>query len=170
MGNVTNIYYKGDVSLKLKINGKFYEVSDHNEGLDYLMYSFAVFLTGNYTGNSAYPEYIDLRRIEAGSDIELSYLKYLSPITAKRYFKDNDEWVAEFTVSLQSEQLLDTINVDDPSTYTLYMVSGFDNDNSAERQHDLAKLRVSTSVLSQITPGMTASLVWAMKLTNYQET
>lgn len=169
--NLTNLYYKGNVSIKLKINGKQYEVSNHNEGLAYLMYIFTVFLTGNYTGgNLGIPQYVDLRRKEDGSDEELTFLKSFSEITAKRYYQSGtSEWIAEFTTVLASEQLIETINIDDTAIYTLYMMTGYDETNTNEKQHDIAKLLVSPNVLSQITPGITATLVWSMKLMNYEE-
>ena len=34
--NTTKMSYQGIVSVKLKINGKLYDVTSHNEGLNYL--------------------------------------------------------------------------------------------------------------------------------------
>lgn len=168
--NLTNIYYKGEVKVKLKINGKQYEVETHNEGLNYLMYIFSVFLTGNYPGGSiGIPQYVDLRRKEYGSEDELTFLKFFSQITAKKYYSSGNDWIAEFTTVINSEQLIETINVDDTATYTLYLMTGYDENNPNERQHDLARLLVSPNVLSQITPGITATLVWSMKLVNYEK-
>lgn len=170
MDNLIKMGYKGDVSLKLKINGKLYEVSNHNEGLNYLMYIFAVMMTGNTLGTYT-PQYIDLRKeYDDGGTITIqSYFNFLSEVTAKRYYAEGSEWIAEFTSVISSEQLLQTISPDDPSNYYLYLMTGYDAENSRERQHDLARLKISTKSLAQITPGITATLVWSLKLVNVSE-
>lgn len=169
--NTTKMSYQGIVSVKLKINGKLYDVTSHNEGLNYLKYIFALLMTGNSLGSAYTPEYIDLRKvyIEDGVEIERSYFNYFSPLSAKRYYSDGGDWVAELTTVISYEQLLDTVLPDDTSQYYLYLMTGYDTENSVERQHDLAKLAITPKTLSQITPGITASLVWSLQLVNVSE-
>ena len=78
--NLTQFAYSGQVNVKLKINGKLYEVKEHNEGLNYLMYIFAVWITGNMSNESFVPQYIDLRKVyeEEGEEIERSFFNYFS--------------------------------------------------------------------------------------------
>lgn len=166
--NLTNMVYRGDVDVKLKINGKYYSINTHNEGLNYLKYIFAVFITGNLMNEAYYPEYIDLRKQyeEDSVVIERSFLNYFSKITGKRYYLDNGDWYAEFTAVISSDQLLQTVLPDDSSTFYLYLMTGYDENNTVERQHDLAKLEITAKTLSLITPGITAAIVWNMKLVN----
>lgn len=169
--NLTQFAYSGQVNVKLKINGKLYEVKEHNEGLNYLMYIFAVWITGNMSNESFVPQYIDLRKVyeEEGEEIERSFFNYFSTITAKRYYSDNNEWYAEYTSVISSEQLLQTVLPDDSSTYYLYLMTDYDDSNEIERQHDLARLIITPKTLALITPGITATIVWSMKLVNYVE-
>lgn len=168
----TKIFYKGSVSLKVKINGKLYELQDHNAGLDYLFYMFAVFMTGNFNSSTMVikPSYLDLRRAEYVSPgvflPDTTYLRYLPSISAARYYQESGKWYAEFTSTLNAEALLDTINSDDSSEYFLYLITEYDNNNASERYHDIAKLQVTTNVLAQLTPGIVATVVWTMQLEN----
>lgn len=166
--NVTNLSYEGDVTVKLKINGKLYEIENHNEGLNYLKYIFTVFITGNDVGTAYYPQYLDLRKdyTDVG---ELSFLNYFSEITGKRYYYDNGSWYAEFTTVISSEQLLQTVLPDDTSDYYIYLMTGYDEANTTETQHDLARLSITPKTLSLITPGITATIVWSMRLVNSSE-
>ena len=171
MDNITKLGYIGNVTVKLKIGGKVFEVSSHNEGLNYLKYLFALLMTGNDLGSAYSPQYLDLRKEYTVDDetVISSYFNYFSEISGKRYYADQDTWVAELTAVISSEQILQTILPDDPSVFYLYLMSGYDNDNTLERQHDLARLKISAKSLSQITPGVTATLVWSLKLVNVSE-
>ena len=167
--NLTALTYHGNVKVKLKINGKLYEVEESNEGLNYLKYIFAVFISGNDVGTSYSPQYIDLRKEYTDEELqtfESSYLNYFSSVTGKRYYEDNNEWYAEFTSVISSDQLLQTVLPDDSSNYYLYLMTDYDEENTVDKQHDLAKLPITAKTLSQITPGITATIVWSMKLTN----
>lgn len=169
--NVTTLAYQGHVDVKLKINGKLYDIGNHNEGLNYLKYIFAVFITGNEVGSAYFPQYIDLRKEyqQESETTESSFLTHFSDITGKRYYLDNGNWYAEFTSVLSSEQLLQTILPDDSASFYLYLMTGYDEDNVSERQHDLAKLTITAKTLSLITPGITATIVWNMRLINASE-
>lgn len=171
MDNLTKLGYLGSVSVKLKIGGKMYDISSHNEGLNYLKYIFALLMTGNNLGKAYSPQYIDLRKeYEAeGESIVSSYFNYFSEVTGKRYYSDGNNWIAEITAVISSEQILQTILPDDTSNFYLYLMTGYDDDNTIEKQHDLARLKISAKSLSQITPGVTATLVWSLKLVNVSE-
>lgn len=171
----TKLFYKGNVSIKVKINGKLYELKDCNEGLDYLFYMFAVFISGNYNSSTmvSSPAYLDLRKAELvpGSDPAAyeepeTFLRYLSNISGARYYQEAGKWYAEFTSALNADALLETINVDDQNQYYLYLMTGYDENNSSEKYHDLARLLMSNRVLAQLTPGIVATIVWTMELLN----
>lgn len=171
----TKLIYKGNVSVKVKINGKLYELKDYNEGLDYLFYIFAVFMSGNFNSSTmvAAPAYLDLRKAEliSGSnpaeyDEPETFLRYLSNISGARYYQESGKWYAEFTSTLNADALLETINVDDQNQYYLYLMTAYDENNSSERYHDIARLLMSNRVLAQLTPGIVATIVWTMELLN----
>lgn len=171
MDNLVKLGYIGNVEVKLKINGKLYSVTNHNEGLNYLKYVFAVLLSGNDIGTAYSPQFVDLRKeydVE-GESVLTSYFNFFSEITAKRYYAEDEDWIAEFTAVISSEQLLQTVSPDDTSNYYLYLISGYDPDNEIERQHDLARLKIDARTLALITPGITATLVWSVKLVNVNE-
>lgn len=171
MDNVTNIGYVGKAEIKLKINGKLYSVKNHNEGLNYLMYIFAVLLSGNDIGTAYTPQFVDLRKEYIIEDVPVltSYFNFFSEISAKRYYSEDGQWIAEFTTVISSDQLLQTVSPDDTSNYYLYLLTGYDNNNEIERQHDLARLKIDAKTLALITPGITATLVWSVKLVNVNE-
>lgn len=164
--NLTELKYSGNVQVKINICGKLYDITDHNEGLDYLKYVFALLMTGNIANNLFVPQYIDLRKEEEDEEeviTESSYLNYISPISAKRYYKENNDWYAELTGVIASDQLLQIVVPTDPDDYYLYLMTGFTDDG---KSNDLARLPITVKTLSQITPGITATIVWSMKLTN----
>lgn len=163
--NITELNYLGNVTVKINVCGKLYDITNHNEGLDYLKYIFSLLMTGNIGTNIFVPQYIDLRKeyTEEGEVKESSYLNYLSQISAKRYYKENNDWYAELTGVIDSDQLFQTVTPDDTSNYYLYLMTGYTDEH---KSFDLARLSISSKTLSQITPGITATIVWSMKLTN----
>lgn len=166
MANKTNMTYHGKVKIKLKINGKLYEIASHNEGLDYIFNLFAVFITGNYVnGALGLPQFLDLKRADSTDGEFNSYLTSLSPLTGKRYYQSGSDWIGEFTSVISSSQLLDIIKPDDTGIYYIYLLTGY-NENEVTPQKDVARIQVPVSSLSQITEGITATIVWSLMITN----
>lgn len=172
MSNETNLSYTGNVSVKLLINDKVVEINDHNLGLPYLMKAFAKFVTGNYSGESDIPQFLDLRKFvdtEGVQEWETS-LNQRVPLSG-RLFEYNEKqsppnWIAKFTGVINHSVLKDTILEDSLEKYRIYLYSGYDSSDSNEHYHDIAYLNISAKDLARIVPGTQAIIEWVMQVKN----
>lgn len=167
MNNTTNMNYIGNVTLKLKIKDKIITLKNHNAGSDYLMQSFAKFITGNYEGDRDIPKYLDLRTSANNGSTWTTCLTQTLPITSAYFENDSEEgWVARFTTTIKYEILISPISETSSNMYRLYLYSGKDDSTPAELYHDLAYMSVSAQDLAVISPGTVGIVEWSMKLQN----
>lgn len=167
MNNTTNINYVGNVTLKVKIKNKVITLKNHNAGLDYLMQSFAKFITGNYEGDRDIPKYIDLRTSADNGSTWVTCLTKTLPLSSAYFENDSAEgWIARLTATIKYEILISPISETSTNLYRLYLYSGKDESTPSELYHDLAFMNVSASDLAVISPGTLGIIEWSMKLQN----
>lgn len=167
--NITQTWYRGNVTVKLKIKDKVFSYQAHNEGLPALFESFARIMSGNYRGECDIPKYIDVRKLVEGT--ENTYLSYLTlnrlPLTGSSWsVNDAGEFVANFTAIITSEMLYTQVPATSTDTFKLYLIT--DNEDKTGKR-DLARLDLPVEQLSRIVPGVNAIIEWSMKLTNPTE-
>lgn len=166
--NKTDLAYKGNVVVKLKIKDKIITLEGHNTGLESLKKSFCKFLTGNYSGAEDIPQFLGLRK---SVDYGTTWVNCLSdeiPLTGKGYeFSTTivpNNWIARFTAVINHSALLNDISAEDTAWYRLYLYTVSDNQSAPI---DLAFLTVSAEDLAKITPGTQAIIEWTMQLLDY---
>lgn len=161
MNNSTNLFYQGTVNVKLNINGRIVELSDHNNGCPALRRSFCKFVTGNASVYNDTPQFLTIKVSTDNWATSTSFLKSPISITGKEWQPDEEsDYVAKFRCIVTNNDLSETIYADDSSrSFRLYLISG-----SGE---DMAYLDIDATKLSQITPGTQAIIEWSMRLYDY---
>ena len=168
MANNLSLQYIGKVTLSYYVNGNLVRKKVHNNGLPYLMKTFAKCITGNTIVSSDIPQYLDVRK-KADDDTWQSILLNLIPLSGKTYQYATDQempnWVAKFTSSINYSSLKSEIQEDDKSEYRLYLSSDTDKE-STEKYHDFAYLDVQAVDLAKVSPGTQALVEWTMQINN----
>ena len=172
MSTVTNIKYKGAVSVKIHIGDKTVSLKSINSGTDYLKKSICKFLSGNYGGNPDIPQYLDLRKRVPNSNRWETYLNETIAITGKKFLyvvEDaeldiHNNWVARFNAAIPRNALKDSVSAGSEDEFRLYLYGAFDSTDISERYHDLAYIGISSDDLSRITPGTQALVEWSMQI------
>lgn len=174
--NITNLLYVGNVNLKIKINNKIIDISQHNKGLPALQRAFCNFLTGNDITNEDVPQFIDLR-YKGNNDFGRNNTLLLNklPLTGKsweegRYIYGNSSsestYVAKLTAVLSSNSLIRKISNTEEEEFRFYLLSGSNGtvNDQISGYFDLAYLNVSAEQLSLIGPGSQAVIEWSLQL------
>lgn len=179
MSNITDITYKGTVSVKLQIGNKVVAIQSKNTGTDYLKQAICKFLSGNYGGNPDIPQRIELRKrveVAGGGERWSNILNEEIFLSGKTFLKTTDEllgihdnWVARFTAAIPHSALMEAVLPGDNDNYRLYLVGAFDDSNIQERYHDLAYIAVDAADVARITSGTQALVEWSMQILQAQE-
>jgi len=169
MINNTNLWYRGEVNMRLRIKDRTFDFKSHNEGLPALSESFARIMSGNYRGLCDIPRYIDVRKLRPGTDDE--YLSYLTvnklPLTGANWaINELGEYEADFTATIASTMLYSLVPVNSSDKFKLYLCTDTEDGKGIR---DLARLDIPALQLSRIVPGVQAVIEWSMKLVNPTE-
>ena len=175
MNNI-NVTYKGDVVIRLAINGKIITLKTHNEGTDSLKKGICMFLSGHSTGKAYSPQTLDLRRYKEGEPEE-GCLNQEIELTGKTYLhidKDEDlgienNWVARFNAAVPCSAITKTITDADGYTYRFILCGDYDENDPYSPYHDLATIDVAAGDLERIKPGTQALIEWNMQILNPSE-
>lgn len=174
--NITNLFYVGNVSIKLKINDKIVNIENHNRGLLALQRAFCDFITGNTITNESVPQFMDLRcSVQGANNFNTSLLLNKLPLTGKsweegRYVYDNNDeertCVAKLTAVLSSNSLIEKISSSDTRDFRLYLLSGSNGivNGQVSGYFEMAYLGISAEQLSLIGPGSQAIIEWSLQL------
>lgn len=173
MDNFTNLFYKGNVQVSLRIKDKVINLKAHNSGLPTLNRSFCNFITGNTTTIEDIPEYIDLR-YNAGTSWQTMLISRIH-LSGKEWTYDNSlsNYIAKFTGVISYNYLSRAITRSDSEVYRLYLYSGslgLDSLGNPTGYYDLAYLDIDAETLSYLSPGTQAIIEWSMQLLNYDDT
>lgn len=159
---ITNMAYEGNVTISFCVNGKKISTNTHNEGLPALIESFCKIMSGNYSGSSDTPQYIDIRRIESdGSETSIINVNNVNLSGASWGYEDG-KCVTTFNAVITYDMLVQAISYEDTATYRLYLYS---YDESSQIR-DFARLKIDASDLSRIVPGVSVLIEWKMTLSN----
>lgn len=156
--------YQGDVDFKLKINGKQYEIKNHNEGSPYLKYVFAKMMIGEFDKSVDSPGFVAIyKKANAESQEELFTKKNIE-ISASQLIEQLNGFpsAVSFTAYVTFNNLQDAVSGDDTSKYSFKLIT-------RDGKNILASIDVSAVSLSYITSGTTATLTWNLRIINKSE-
>lgn len=158
--NTTNLIYRGQVEVKMRVNNKLITIGRHNEGTIDLFKSFAKFLTNNANQREDTPQYLDVQYQTEQGDWKSLLIKDSLSI-------ESATWTgvtATFIIPLTFDDLIRTVVADDGYTYRLVLYSGDARDNLKNKA--LAYLEIESKELARISPGTRALIEWSMKVMN----
>lgn len=152
--------YKGNVVIKLNINGKIVTLENHNTGTENLQRSFCKFVTNNLVPADDLPQFIDLEKSTDSTEWEPALISKL-PISGREWSEASPgEYVATLTCSIEYSDLISSITTTGTYQYFRLVLKS--------AQYDLAYLSVDVADAARIVPGIQAIVQWSMQLTEQE--
>jgi len=158
--NMTNLVYRGEVTVNMRIGNKIITIGRHNEGTIDLFKAFAKFLTNNAVQREDTPQFLDLQYQTDGGEWKTMLIKDSISIEAAIW----TGVTATFTIPLAYEDLIVAVSSEDQTPYRLVLYSGSNKDRLKNKA--LAYLKIEAKELARISPGTRAIIEWSMKVMN----